>query len=383
MKNNRLTIYLAGFLFYLPIALSTYINSSFISSFVGEKSVGIIYILGSIGSLIALLVSPKIFRKTGSYKFLLSIILINAIAFISLAFTQNIFVVVSMFIIGFSMNTLIIFALDEILKIFSKTQETGKIVGAYLAICSSAWIVAQLASGTVLGGISFRSIYLIGSILMMGLFLIIYLRLKKVPDPKYDNINNLQSLKEFFLNKNLSRIYIINFLLQFFFSWMIIYTPIYLASHIGFSWKEISIIFTFMLLPFSFIPFSLGKYADKFGERNTLILGFIITSFSTITLFFIENKILWVWALLLFFTRVGAATVQSMADIYFFKHIKPENEEFVGIYRNASPVAFIFGPLLATIVFIFIPSFNFIYAILGALMLSGVYLASTIDKKDI
>ncbi len=86
---------------------------------------------------------------------------------------------------------------------------------------------------------------------------------------------------------------------------------------------------------------------------------------------------------MLFATRVGAATIEVMSDVYFFKHIRPENDEFVGIYRNASPLAYVLGPLSATIFFIFLPSFNSIYLILGALMLSGVYLASTIKKDDI
>jgi hypothetical protein len=72
-----------------------------------------------------------------------------------------------------------------------------------------------------------------------------------------------------------------------------------------------------------------------------------------------------------------------MSDSYFFKHIKPENEEFVGVYRSASPVAYIIGPLFAFVVFSFVPSFNFLYLILGAFMLCGIYLSGTIRKSDI
>ena len=100
-------------------------------------------------------------------------------------------------------------------------------------------------------------------------------------------------------------------------------------------------------------------------------------------LFFIKEQILWIWAIMLFATRIGAATIEVMSDAYFFKHIKSENDEFVGVYRSASPISFIIGPIIASIVFIFVPSFNFIYIILGALMLYGVYLASTIKKSDI
>lgn len=383
MQHNRTTIYLAGFLFSVPIALAAYINSSFISSFVGEKFIGIIYVLGSLCSIIALLIAPKIFRKIGGYKFLLLIILFDALSFLILALTNSTPSIVLMFILGFSMNTLLIFSLDEILKIFSNSSATGKTRGMYLAICNLAWIFAQLASGTFLGGFSFRAIYLTSFLVMVLLLLVSSLKLKNIPDPKYDNVKSLKYVKNFLKNKHLSRAYGISFLLQFFFCWMVIYTPIYLYAHLGFSWKEIGLIFAVMLLPFSIIPFHLGKYADKVGERSLLMLGFTITSTTTLALFFIRGHELWIWALLLFITRVGASTIEVMSDAYFFKHIKSENDEFVGVYRSASPMAYIVGPSIAFIVFIFVPSFNFIYPILAAIMLYGVYLASTIKRDDI
>ena len=376
-------IYLAGFLFSMPIALASYINSSFLSSFVGEKFVSIIYVLGSIGSILALLLAPKIFRKIGGYRFLLLVILLDAFSFLMLSIAENIWSAIAMFILGFSMNTLLIFSLDELLEIFSRNSATGKIRGIYLVVCNAAWVLAQLFSGTILGGFSYRTIYLI-SFSIMTLFLIIsFLNLKNIPDPKYDKIKSFTFISEFFKNKNLFRAYTLSFLLQFFYSWMVIYTPIYLYAYLGFSWQEIGIIFAIMLLPFVLIQFPLGKYSDKIGERKMLIFGFFVIALATLSLFFIREHSLWLWAMLLFATRIGAATIEVSGDAYFFKHIKPENEEFVGVYRSASPIAYIIGPFSAFIVFLFIPSFNFIYIILGTLMLAGIYLSSTIEKSDI
>ena len=138
-----------------------------------------------------------------------------------------------------------------------------------------------------------------------------------------------------------------------------------------------------MLLPFVIIPFNLGKISDKIGERKILMFGFAVASLATLSLFFIKAHSVLVWALALFITRVGASSIEVMSDAYFFKHIKPENEEFVGVYRSASPVAYIIGPLVAFITLLFVPSFNFIFLILGALVLSGVYLSSTIQRSDV
>ena len=383
MKHNRKIIYLAGFLFSLPIALASYINSSFISSLVGEKFVGIIYVLGSIGSILTLLLTPRIFRKIGGYKFLLYITLLDALSFLILALTKNAWSAGLMFILGFSMNTLIIFSLDELLKIASKDPSTGKIRGIYLTVCNLAWIIAQLTFGTILGGFSFGTIYLVSFLVMMMFLLVSFLNLKNIPDPEYDKINSLKYVKKFFKNRNLLRAYSINFLLQFFYAWMIIYTPIYLSNYLNFNWKEIGLIFTAMLVPFVLIQFPLGKYADKFGERKMLMLGFGISALATLSLFSIKEHSVFIWALLLFMTRVGAATIEVMSDVHFFKHIKPENEEFVGVYRTSSSIAYILGPAFAFLFFIFIPTFNYIFLILGTLMLFGIYLSSTIKKNDV
>jgi len=383
MRRKREIIYLIGFIFSLPIALTSYINSSFVSSFIGEKSVGAIYAAGSIVSIIALLVVPQIFRKVGGYKFLLSVIALDSFAVLLFAFSKDVWSVILLFILSFTFNVLIYFSLDELLKIFSKDSATGKIRGAYLTLCSLAWVLAQFALGTFWGEFSFKMIYLTSFAFMLLFFAIACVYLRDVENPAYDKSNIKKYVKEFFNNKNLFRAYGISSLLQFFYCWMVIYTPIYLSSHMGFSWKEISIIFTVMLLPFLIIPFNLGKYADKIGERKILMFGFTLVSLATLSLFFIHGHILWIWAVLLFATRTGASMIEVTSDAYFFKHIRPENEEFLGVYRSASPVAYIIGPIFASLVFIFIPSFKLIYIILGIIMLCGVYLSSTIRRNDI
>ncbi len=164
---------------------------------------------------------------------------------------------------------------------------------------------------------------------------------------------------------------------------MVIYTPIYLYLHLGFSFEQIGVMFTVMLLPFVFIPFRLGEYADKLGERKILMFGFLVASLSTLAIFFIREHTVFIWAFVLFMTRIGAAMIEIMSDTYFFKHISSTNDEFIGVYRSAAPVAYIAGPLVAFILFLFLPAFNYIYLILGALMLCGVYISSRIERRDI
>jgi MFS family permease len=330
-----------------------------------------------------LLIVPKIWRIIGGYRFLLLVSFLFALTFGVLAIASNGFVVGIVFVLLFSLSTLMIFSLDELLKIFSEDKSTGKIRGTYITISNLAWLLSQVAFGVFLWLFNFRYIYLISFAIMLIFMLLSFYKLKKIPDPNYDKKNVTKYVKEFFQNKNLFRAYGMTFLLQFFYCWMVVYTPIYLSAHLGFSWEEIGVIFSIMLLPFIFVPVSVGRYAEIVGERKILMYGFGIAALATLSLFFITEHTVFIWAFLLFSTRIGASAVESMGDAYFFKHIRPENEEFIGVYRSASPMAYIIAPLIALIIFYLVPSFNYIFIILGTLLLYGIYLASTIEKSDV
>ncbi len=382
--NQKLkNVFFLGFLFSLQLAFVSYINSSLLSMYLGEKNVSLVYILSSIISLSTLFFVPKILNRLGEYKFLLWFSGLSALSLLLLSVVDSALALIPVFIFYFSFNNLIVFGLDELLQIFSKNLKKGRLRGLYLTIGNLAWIFSQAVSGQVFSYYSFSVLYLIAFIMMALFFVVILWGLKDVSDPKYDKPLAWQSFKNFFANKNLARAYKLNFLLQFFYVWMIIYTPIYLSSHLGFSWKEITTIFTVMLVPFVLVQFPLGNYSDKIGERKILMFGFLIASVATFSLFFMDRHSVAAWAALLFCTRIGAAIIEVMSDIYFFKHIESVNDEYIAVYRNTAPTAYVFAPIVAFITIYMSPSFNYIYIMLGAIMAYGIYLSSTIPRRDI
>ncbi len=375
-------IFLLGFLLSLHLAFTSYINSSFLSASFGENNVSLIYIWSSIISILALFFIPGMLRRLGGYRFLLFFSLLDTFCLFLLSNLKSSLNIIPVFIFYFTVNNLIIFALDELLQIFSKNSQLGRVRGLYLTLINLAWVIAQVVSGKAFLSSSFSALYSVAFFIMAAFFLVAFFSLKNLSDPKYDKALGLRSFRNFFRKTNLTRAYAINFLLQFFYVWMVIYTPIYLYAHLGFSWREISLIFTVMLLPFVLIQFPLGNYSDSIGERKMLMFGFAIAALATLSLFFIKSHDIWVWALLLFSTRIGAAVIEVMSDVYFFKHIERESDEYISVYRNTAPASYVLAPLTAFVIFPLIPSFNFIYLILGTFMLYGIYLASTIRKND-
>ncbi len=87
------------------------------------------------------------------------------------------------------------------------------------------------------------------------------------------------------------------------------------------------------------------------------------------------------WGALLFVGRMGAATVETMSEVYFFKHVDAHNASLVGYFRRARPLAFIIAPLLASVLLGFhLLKFGDLFYVLGFIMLFAFYF--TLRLKD-
>jgi MFS family permease len=162
---------------------------------------------------------------------------------------------------------------------------------------------------------------------------------------------------------------------------MIIYTPIYLHEEIGFGWNEIGTIFSIMLLPFVILTFPLGKMSDSVGEKKMLKIGFLISAISTFFIPFISIKTVWIFALILFITRVGASIIEAMSEIYFFKIISEENADVISFFKNTYPLSFVVAPLVATVLLFFLPHFSYLFPILSIILFLGLML--TLRLRDV
>lgn len=381
MKHHRKIIYLAGFLFSISIALTSYINSSFLEIYINKNYIGIIYVIASIITILSLLKMPKILTRLGNRSTILLSCSSIFLSFILLALGNNIFIIIPAFILYFLSTNFIIASLDIFIEDFSKSSHIGSLRGFYLMVINFAWIVAQMISGSVINKSSFSGIYLLGAGFIILVAVIFILFLRDFKDPEYKKVSILKTLKFFLHNKHVSKIYFSNLILQFFYAWMIIYTPIYLHEYIGFGWDKIGIIFSIMLLPFVILDFPLGKLSDSMGEKKMLIFGFSIIILSTLIIPLMTGPILWIWALVLFTTRIGAATVEVMNESYFFKIVKEENADEISFFRNAPSISYIIAPLLAVPILFVIPSFKYLFFVLGAVLFIGLF--NTLRLRDV
>ena len=140
-------------------------------------------------------------------------------------------------------------------------------------------------------------------------------------------------------------------------------------------------IFTIMLLPFVILDYPMGKLSDRIGEKRMLILSFTICALFVLIIPFIQNKSLFIWSGILFFTRVGAAIVEIMSESYFFKAVSVDNSEAISFFRNTGPLSYLIAPIIATIILATTPSFKYIFYVLAPIMLLGTLIS--LRLKDI
>lgn len=295
--------------------------------------------------------------------------------------SRDVFWIVSIFTLHNAVNPIILLNLDNILENSTNNNVTGRMRAIFLTLMNMTAVVSPIIVGSILTEASYKTIYILSALALFPLLYIIIRRFKNINDNNYHHPYLTNSIQTFLENKNIRNIYISNLLLQIFYSWVVIYAPLYLHENLGFNWQQIGLMISIALLPFVLLEIPVATLADKkLGEKELLITGFIITTFSlfAITLTTIPSFIIWTSILLM--SRVGASLIEITTESYFFKQINSSNQNLISTFRTAGPLGFIIGPIIGSALLIIL-SYQFIFAILGVIMLSGIYFGSRIKDS--
>jgi MFS family permease len=385
-EDSRGIIYLLVFLYTLHATPAIYINSSFLEQMVGKSSVGYIFAISSFFTLISFVFVRRALRKFGNFKFFISILGINTIG-LALMSTSLIVDInkywTALYVIAFViieiMRNASFLSIDIFLEHFTSNKNTGGVRGFFLTSLNLAFVFGPMvASFLISGSANLGIVYVWGFILSVLVMIMAYFFFKKFEDPHYEKSDLIHTLGFVLLNKNLRKIFSANLILRFFFSWMVIYTPIFMHDVIGFSYSDIGIIIGIGLIPFVLLEIPLGKIADsKLGEKEILTAGFLIASAATLIIIFLPSPILWVWAVVLFMTRVGAAMIEVMTETYLFKKIDADDINVMGLYRAVRPFAYVISPIIASIMLVFF-SMHSLFIFLSIILLTGIYYSLTL-----
>lgn len=379
-------LYTVNLFFAIHVFLVSYMGSNFLLVFLPERAVGLVYAAGALIGLVAFGTIPFFLRRYNSKTLLLTLVALEALVFLGLAFSSHSEASLLLFIAYLVIYPLGFYCLDVLLERLTKAEQmTGTLRGVMLTTMNVGLIIAPLLSGVLLVHDRYRNVFLAGALLLIPVSLLIALRLPATTAVKtvYGVEPFLTSLTCVSKSPNIRRILFLHLLLHIFFSFMVIYVPLYLHGHLGFSWPQVGLVLASALLPYVLIEFPAGRIADKYiGEKELLILGFIVACAATVTMAYTNRTDVFFWAGLLFMTRVGAALIESMSETYFFKKVNADDTHTISFFRMIQPVSYLVGPVIGTLVLLAGGEFETLFLVLAGLLAIGIPIGNQlIDTK--
>jgi MFS family permease len=372
---------LLAFLIGFAESLLVYVLSDYFKVALGSDNVSIFYFVAYVIALIGLLNMHKIISWLGKSTafFLFFFLQICTIAFLISVPPSILGIILLMAYIISNYLMLVIF--DIIIEDYSEDRKSGRIRGLHLTILNAGFILGPFLSTKLLSMFGFNGLFLTVMCMNMAIFIIGLVGMKGINHKFMQKLTTRDLFKKIFVNADLMKIYAISFVLEFFYALMIVYTPLYLLSR-GMSWSQIGVVFTIMLIPFVVLEYPAGILADKkYGEKEMIIVGLLIIGISSLSIFFITGKSLWIWSGVLLSTRAGAALVEILRDSYFYKIIDGRDVDVISFFRTTRSVAYIFATAISATMLFFLPV-RFVFLIIGFAVLAGLYPAfKLVDNK--
>ncbi len=364
--------------------LTIYVNSSFLRNLLVDNkdlTITFIYSVAALATCAFFLYATQFLTRFGAYRFALVLTVIDLLAVNVLSITRNLSIVLPFLFLHIAVVPLILYILDIFLEHFSpKSATTGSVRGIFLTVSNVALVLSPFFISLL--GVSendFSYIYKLSSFFLFPLLFIFLFSFRTFRDPPYSHTSIRGELYRLFRNINIRSTVSANFLLQLFFSLMVIYFPIYITQTLGFSWSEFGLMLSIALLPFALLEFPIGLLADrKYGEKEMMGIGFVVIAIFGSLLSFVTTRSFLIFTTFLFCTRVGAALVETTSESYFFKKTDEADADLTGLFRMTRPFAYLVGPLLA-LPLIALFSYQYVFVFLGVLMLFGLYFTASLE----
>jgi hypothetical protein len=381
-KKIIYTIGLINFLFTFHLAVTAYIDSSYLSLFASQRFVGGIYMAAAGVTVLAFFLIYRVLKRFGDYATSIGLLTLDALSMIGIIWGQYPVVIEISFIINMAILALVSFTYDVFLETYTDVAHTGGVRGFFLALTNSAWILSPLVAGMLVIGHVYTNVYIVALAMLVPVFYLAHKNLRHFHDSHYESPSAWATIREVADLPDIWKLCIINTVLQTFYCWMVIYLPLYLANTIGFDWSSIGIILTIMLLPFILIQAPFGRIADQgWGEKRLMIIGFFIMGAATIALCFIHVPSMIIWAGALFATRCGAALAEVMIETYFFKKVKPQDSNVLSLFRTTRQIPYFIAPIITVVGLIFTSSAG-LFIVLGSICLVTIFLIAFIKDTD-
>lgn len=341
VKNKLLIVtYLLTVLYALHFGIPLYATSTYLHQYFNSSYVSLLYMMGSMGALLASLHFSKYIRSFHTYGFTFWLVIGEMVTLFSFAFAESPVLLGIFFIVHFTLQTLLYICLNIFIESFSKHAETGSIRGLFLVLLNSAILISPIIAGAVLNKASFETLYIMSALTLLPFLVLLHKFLAHIPEPAYHRIDMLGALRKAWKNKNLRGALVAGLIIECFYAVMVIYSPMYLQT-IGISLTTyLTTILPFALIPLVVLPYEFGLLADtKWGEKELLIIGLLILAFTVFLCVITTSANPYTWIGIFLLSRIGAACVETMVFTYYFKKVGPEDSSLTALFTSTRPTA--------------------------------------------
>jgi MFS family permease len=371
------------------IALCASVVAFFVGSF-GE-SLGIhgfalatLYAVGSALSIVSFIALPKLVELSGPKQTLLASATLYTLG---IFFTATAHSFTSLLIpftcISLSFGTMLALLDMYVEHATDSTHKEGDVRGEYLALQNFSYILGPLAGGLVLTMGGYPALFIASSLFMVPALGIMYEHLGTITQPPkpahHSHIHHAglscETLVAIWNTKPLRDVYSFYMLLRIFFSLIGIHSAIFLSTVYNFSYVEVGMLIALSLIPMVAVEMPVGRLLDSsWNHGHVGMAGFGIMAIVCGMIASTDSASFWVWALLLFTLRIGAALAEIVAETYFFS-LAGKDTQKVGLFRATYPLAFLIGPALGAGA-IGLAGYTGLFVLLSLLSLWGAYIAS-------
>ncbi len=343
-------IFLMTLLYALHYGIPMYVTSSFLTSFFSQKGTSLLFALGSLVTFFVSLHITQYIKKYHTYGFTQGLLILEFIVTMGLAFTHNPLLLAFFFVIHFVCTALLYISINTLMESIGTRHEIGMMRGMFLTVLNAGIIISPFFAGAILERGNYGALYIVSSCMLLPFMFLLRRYMKDMPEPAYTKIEIGEAFKQALRNRDIRTALITMFLLECFYAVMVIYSPLFLITKGISLFVYLSILLPIALIPLIILPYELGILADtKTGEKELMILGLLIMSASTMFFAITDTTHLYVWVLILLFSRIGAATVETMVFSYYFKKIKQTDIALITLFGNMRTAAIIVVPTIGFI----------------------------------
>jgi MFS family permease len=376
-KISFFLVYLISIIFTFQSLLTAYSSSTYLERFIAPEYVGLVFAAAAFVAMVITFLLPRLLRAIGNVNTTLLLMLLMMLSLVVIGYGPGPIITITAFIAFNALYPQIYLNIDIFLEalIGEEEQATGSKRGLILAVMSFAGFLAPLTMGYLIGDSDNLSlVFYVAAVIGFLCIGILVSRFRHFYDPEYKTVRVRDLLPATIKNRDLSTVMITQFLLQFFYTWAVIYFPLYFATVVGLSWESIGYIIAVGLFAFVIFEYPIGLLADHhWGEKEMMALGFTVLAIASASLFYMQNASVIAFMTLMFFSRFGASLVEVTTESYFFKQVKGHDSNLISLFRLMRPLGSLLGALAGSIALIFFP-LPFIFVLLGLVMASGTFI---------